>query len=263
MIRAQTRIRGLCLVICATALPATMIAAPGRPKPPTTGQPEPEAPAPAATAESAAPSAPAAAAAIQAKSAASAPREASRPAADTGQRLTAHSARIFVKVAIPEDTRKAMLDALDKAGGYPLLLTATKMEFKVPPAALEPLLTMIEGLGQVLDKSRERKDHTLDIARLKAQLKGRRALMRKLRSFLEQADAGATANIEAQMLGLLRETEAIAGSLRQQQDHVRFARVTVDLQWQSSVPMQYVRPPFAWLETVGVDAVLSDFGSDN
>ncbi len=182
---------------------------------------------------------------------------------DAGHRLTAHAARIFVKVAIPEDARKAMLGAVEAAGGYPLLITATRLEFKVPPGALETVLTAIESAGQVLDKSRERKDHTLDVARLKAQLKGRRVLLRKLRGFLDQADAGATANIEAQMLGLLRETEQVAGSLRQMQDHIRFARVTVDLQWQSSVPMQYVRPPFAWLETVGVDAVLSDFGNDN
>lgn len=179
--------------------------------------------------------------------------------ATTG-RATAHKAMIVVKVARPEEARKTILAALATHGGYPMLVTEDKLELKVPPKGLDALLEAITATGVVLDKARTRADHTEEIKRLVARLDGRRDLLSRLRLFLDEADVNATVRIESQMLGLVVEAERLAGQLRVAEDAVAFARVTVSFTWRQSAPMRYVRSPFPWLESVGLDQLLGGFG---
>ncbi len=182
-------------------------------------------------------------------------------AAEDPERLTAHEAHLFVKVSRPEESQAAIIAHLDRLEGIALLRSQARLELKVPPQQLEGLIATIEAEGQVLDKRQQRQDRTLEIARLAAQLQGRRTLMAQMRTFLAQADAGETGRIEWQLLQLLTETEALANQLRTARDRVRYARVTIDLQWQSSAPMRYGRAPFDWLDGTGIDQVLTSFGS--
>ncbi len=182
-------------------------------------------------------------------------------AAEDPQRLTAHEAHLFLKVSRPEESQAAIIAHLDRLEGIALLRSQARLELKVPPQHLEALIATIEGEGQVLDKRKQRQDRTLEIARLAAQLQGRRTLMAQMRTFLTQADAGETGRIEWQLLQLLTETEGLANQLRTARDRVRYARVTIELQWQSSAPMRYGRAPFDWLDSTGIDQVLTSFGS--
>jgi hypothetical protein len=222
------------------------------------GAPAAAAPPPppaAATAEATAPAPPAAP-----STAAARPPAKPAPARGDG-RLTAHQAQLTVKVARPEQARRAILAKLKELGGHALLITDTRLQLKVPPARLDALLDHIAAGGLVLDKARGRVDRTEEIKRALARLEGRRELLTRLRAFLAEADVEATLRIEQQMLGLIVETERLAGQLRLAEDAVAFARVDVSFTWRQSAPMRYVRSPFPWLNDVGLEALLSRFGS--
>lgn len=195
--------------------------------------------------------------------------QAAEPAAPAGSaaadpaaaaRRTEHRAMVVLKVARPEKARTEVLAQLDKLGGYPLLVTDDKLELKVPPAKLDALLEVIGGLGLVVDKARTRNDRTEELERLRARLAGRRTLLKRLRGFLAEADVNATVRIESQMLALVQEAEGLAGQLRLAADAVAFARVTLSFTWRQSAPMRYARSPFPWLDGVGLDQLLREFG---
>ncbi len=175
------------------------------------------------------------------------------------QRQTALVAQMTLKVKNATDARKNVVAAVRKRGGYPMLVTDTGVELKLPPAALSDFLEWLGKRGLVVDKSMERADLTLDIAKLEGQLKSKRTILAELRSFFDSSDVEATLQIERSMADLVGEIEAVKGALRVLRDRSEWALVSVSFQFRKRERIEYAKSQFEWMNSVKLDRFLQEF----
>jgi hypothetical protein len=180
------------------------------------------------------------------------------PAAD-GKRYTALVAFITLKVLNPTDTRKKLEQELKALGGFPVTVTDSALELKVPPAQLSVLLERIAAEGLVVDKALQREDLTLGVAKLSGQLKSKRAILAELRSFFDSSDVTATLHIESSMTELVEELESVKGALRVLHERSQWAIVHVNFEFKERQSIVSVASPFEWLNTVTLDRFLEAF----
>lgn len=186
------------------------------------------------------------------------PEKAASPVVDDS-RKTALISRMTLKVVNPEDARVALSEKVKELGGFPILVTDTSIEVKVPPGALSPMLAYAAEQGLVVEKSLERQDLTQEIAQLEGQLKSKRDILKKLRSFFDDSNVQATLRIEQTMTSLVNEMEEVKGRLRVLGERSTWARIDVSFQFKQRDRIIYVNSPFEWLNTVNLDRFLEEF----
>lgn len=189
----------------------------------------------------------------------------SRPAAaadappPAGDRATALTAQVVLKVVHPDQARKEVLAAMEKLGGFPVLVSETELRLKVPPDQVGAALDALAQHGLVVEKTLAREDLTQSIAQLEARQRSKQDIFRRLRRFIDDSDVAATLQIERQMTALVTEVEQVAGQLRVERDRARWAVVTVAFQFRERDRIVYVSSPFQWLNTVDLDRFLREF----
>lgn len=170
--------------------------------------------------------------------------------AEAAPRATASTARITLKVVHPDEVRRGLLAAAEPLGGFPVLVEDRRLILKVPPDALAQMVEKATAAGLVMEKTLERADLTGEIAQLRALLRSKEEIFRKLRTLVDDADAQATLRIEKTMSALVAEMEGINGKLRVEQARARHAVVDISFQFRQRQRIVYVRSPFEWLNTV-------------
>lgn len=203
----------------------------------------------------------AATAAVPATSAPTPAPTSAAPAADTEPegRRTALVASLTVKVANPVETRNALEQRARELGGFPTFVADRELRLKVPPARLSTLLDAAAEHGLVIEKSLERADLTLEIAKLESQLKSKRAILAELRGFFDGSDVAATLQIEQSMTELVNELESVKGQLRVLHDRADWAVVRVSFEFKERQRINTVSSPFEWLNSVNLPRFLSEF----
>jgi len=186
-------------------------------------------------------------------------REEQSPPGPRDGRMTGLISRMVLKVINPEDARTALTEKAKELGGFPILVTDDSIEFKIPPESLSVILAYAAEQGLVVEKSLEREDLTQEIAQLEGQLKSKRDILRKLRSFFDDSNVQATLRIEQTMTDLVNEMENVKGRLRVLNERSRWARVDVSFQFKQRDRIIYVNSPFEWLNTVNLDRFLEEF----
>jgi hypothetical protein len=174
-------------------------------------------------------------------------------------RRTALVASLTLKVINPKDTREALQSQAKALGGFAVLVTDRELHLKLPPSTLSGF---VEGTGEhglVLDKSLERADLTLEIAKLESQLKSKRTILAELQGFFASSDVAATLQIESSMAGLVNELESVKGQLRVLYDRSDWAVVRIAFDFVDRERITDVTSPFDWLNTVNLDRFLSEF----
>lgn len=174
-------------------------------------------------------------------------------------RHTALVANLTLKVVNPKETRKALEQQTRELGGYPVFVTDQRLRLKLPPSHLSALLDAAGKQGLVIEKSLERADLTLEIAKLESQLTSKRSILAELRSFFDGSDVAATLQIEQSMTELVNELEAVKGQLRVLHDRSSWAVVEIAFQFKERQRTSDVTSPFEWLNSVTLPRFLSEF----
>lgn len=174
-------------------------------------------------------------------------------------RLEAQRAVVTLKVVHPLETRQALVAAVEKAGGFPVLVTAEQLQVKVPPEAFAAVLAEVKQAGVVVDQHLERQDRTEQVAQLVAQLKAKQEILERLRGLFNAADLSSTLRIEQELLQLVTEIEQVKGQLRVQGEQTRWAVIDVSFRFRQRDRITYQQSPFAWLNSVHLDRFLGEF----
>jgi hypothetical protein len=174
-------------------------------------------------------------------------------------RRTALVSRMLLKVINPEDVRTVLEEEAAKIGGFPVLVTDSEIYLKVPPRKLSAMLEIAAKEGMVVEKSLDRKDLTQEIAQLEGQLKSKRKILAKLRSFFDDSNVQATLRIEQTMTDLVTEIERVKGQLRVARDRAQWAVIEISFEFRQRDRIIYVNSPFEWLNTVNLDQFLEEF----
>lgn len=174
-------------------------------------------------------------------------------------RKTALVASLTLKVLNPKDAREALQVEAKAVGGFPVLVTDHELHLKLPPGALSGFIEGAGARGLVLDKSLERADLTLEIAKLESQLKSKRTILAELQGFFHGSDVAATLRIEQSMNELVNELESVKGQLRVLYDRSQWAVVRVAFRFTDRERLTEVSSPFQWLNSVNLPRFLSEF----
>lgn len=174
-------------------------------------------------------------------------------------RRTALVSRMLLKVINPADARTVLAQEVAKLGGFPILVTDSEIYLKVPPSKMSAMLEIAAKEGMVVEKSLDRKDLTQEIAQLEGQLKSKRKILTKLRSFFDDSNVQATLRIEQTMTDLVTEIERVKGQLRVAGDRAQWAVIEISFEFRQRDRIIYVNSPFEWLNTVNLDQFLEEF----
>jgi hypothetical protein len=183
---------------------------------------------------------------------------ASEPA-ESGGRQSAIVARVTLKVVNPSETRAELRNWASEHGGFPVLITNTELILKVPPDELSATLARLGKKGLVLEKSLQREDLSLQIAKLEGQLESKRAILAELRRFFDTSDTAATLEIEKNMTSLVGELESVKGQLRVLRDRAHWVVIDVSFLFTKRDRVTRVSSPFEWLNTVDLDRFIQEF----
>lgn len=178
--------------------------------------------------------------------------------AETG-RKTALVSRMVLKVTSPAEARALLIARAEELGGFPVVIADDRLWLEVPPRRLDELLQHAAEAGLLLDRTLERRDLTLEIAKLEGTLEARREVLARLRGFFDDSDVRATLRIEQNMTSLVAEIEQIRGRLRVLRHRASHARVEISFNFEQRDRIVYVHSPFEWLNTVGLEHFLREF----
>jgi hypothetical protein len=181
------------------------------------------------------------------------------PNTEPAGRRAALVSALTLKVINPKEARAALEQQAKALGGYPVLVTDQELRLKLPPAQLSSLLDAAAKHGLVIEKSLERADLTLEIAKLESQLTSKRAILAELRGFFDGSDIAATLQIEQSMTALVDELESVKGRLRVLHDRADWAVVHIAFQFKERQRIADVTSPFEWLNSVSLPRFLSEF----
>ena len=208
------------------------------------------------------------------KSGAAAAETSAKKAADTAEKATEKSGaavdatagrrtalvwRSVVKVVNPEEARAAVEADVKALGGFVTFFNSRSISVKLPPQALSAFADKVAEKGNVLEKTLDREDLTLQIAEAEGILKSKREILARTRKFLDDSDVPATLEIERTMTGLVMEIEDVRGRLRVLNDRSSFATADISFEFRERDKIVYVRSPFEWLGSVDLGRFNEEF----
>ena len=176
-----------------------------------------------------------------------------------GARRTALTSRVLLKLAHPTETRQKLIEQAKSLGGFPVIVTAVRLQLKVPPERFGELLKIVGQSGLVLEKTLTRQDLGAQIADFEAKVRARTQILRRLRSFLEGSSLAVTLNIEQRMLNLVTELEQTKGQLALWRERARWGVIDVDFRFRERERTRYVESRFEWLNSVQLERFLEEF----
>ena len=177
----------------------------------------------------------------------------------TAGRRTALVWRSVVKVVNPEEARAEIEAEVKALGGFVTFFNSRSISVKLPPKALSVFADKVAEKGNVLEKTLDREDLTLQIAEAEGILKSKREILARTRKFLDDSDVPATLEIERTMTGLVMEIEDVRGRLRVLNDRSNFATADVSFEFRERDKIVYVRSPFEWLNSVDLGRFNEEF----
>ncbi len=174
-------------------------------------------------------------------------------------RQTALTAQVLLKVVHPAEVRQTLIQAAQRFGGFPVLVTDHQLTLKVPPERLSEALEQTVAQGLVLQKTLQRQDLTETVAQLEARLRSKRDILKRLRKFFDDSNVAATLQIERNMTQLVQELEQVKGQLRVERERARSAVLDITFEFQERGRIVYVHSPFEWLNSVDLQRFLGEY----
>lgn len=173
--------------------------------------------------------------------------------AAVGSRLT---------IQVPDrDASAAMVMAKAEAlGGYFSAFTQEAVTLKVPAGKAGELIDFVKAHWKPVEESYRTEDMVTSLDQLRARLKAKLELYARFEKLLAAADAADIIEVEAAASKLIGEIELLKGQLRAAQHSIDFASVAVNFRLlQRERPRDDGNSPFAWLNGLGLEALLRGF----
>jgi hypothetical protein len=194
------------------------------------------------------------------------PQDQSEPpqrAADTPTQgpLLIYEATLDLAVHEVRENIDAVAGVTVEIGGFVLSQDDTSIVIRVPAGRFAEVLERIEALGDVLRRSVLAEDVSDQVRDLRIRLRNAIQMRDRLLVLLEQAQTVPESLVIEHELQRLNETIAlIRGQLEDFQERISFSTITVRFQpvrVESEVPRERFRLPFAWLDRVGLQVLMS------
>lgn len=164
--------------------------------------------------------------------------------------------------ALDETTAMDALTAdAAKLGGYMKLRTPTRLIVRIPTETFDAFIAKASALGTVGERKLSTDDLT-DVRRTtRAELASRELMLKDYLAILSQAKTrDDLVEIQSATGTMIQEIEARRGTLRVMDNDAKYALVDMSFQKRDRRPLQSNRETsFAWLRTVDVQQLLSDF----
>jgi hypothetical protein len=182
------------------------------------------------------------------------------PPADSAQPTLAMQATLTLSVPEAQECADALVAKARKLGGYLTQLTNQAVTVKVPAAKMDELVRFAEGLGQVLQRSRQAADLSLRLCEQRTRLGSKQGMLVQYIKVLSGARFAAVVMVERQITQLIREIETLKGTIRVLEHQLQMASLRVSFRIQTpQVPSADGSSPFKWLNTVNLVDLYRDF----
>jgi len=168
------------------------------------------------------------------------------------ERLRVYSADLDLVVASVEESRDEIIGIVEAEGGYVESSGAEYLVVRVPAERFDPILTAIEGIGDVRSRAVRTSDVTDQFFDLERRLRISEASRERLLQLLEQTkDADERVAILRDILRLTEEIEQLRSSLASLDQLIRFSRITVQLISRIQIAeIARQKIPFRWIEVL-------------
>lgn len=153
-----------------------------------------------------------------------------------------------------------LIERAEALGGYFSVVTEDSLTLKVPSAKANELIAFVKANWQPLQESYRSQALQGAIDQLQARLKAKQELYARYEKLLAEAEARDIVEVEAAATQLIREIELLKGQLRGLQHRLDYATVVLNFRLlERQRPSDAGDSPFAWLNTLGLDALLQEF----
>ncbi|MFT7519539.1 MAG: hypothetical protein ACI9MC_001681 [Kiritimatiellia bacterium] len=161
------------------------------------------------------------------------------------------------------DRRAATLEAIALAeakGGWFSNMTAEEVALRIPTQDVKQVMDELRAMGDVVNRTYTRLDHTQEIAELTARIEGREDVLAKYMDVLATARSKSVVAVEREISRAISELEGLKGRRRFLQTRLEHAQVQVRFVFKDrKAPSRDGSSSFAWLNTMNMADVLTDF----
>ncbi len=168
-----------------------------------------------------------------------------------------------VKVVQREQASDAVVGLAERLDGYFLERDDGMVRLKVPTAKVKELVDAVEKLGTVVERVQEASDLGDTMAEHRTRLASREEVLQRYFAVLSGAGPNAVVEVEREMTGIVQEIESLRGLLNVYEHELRYAEVLVRFSFKDRrPPARDGNSSFAWLNSVNLADLLSEFGHD-
>lgn len=190
------------------------------------------------------------------------------PAADeTAERPEANrfegsaiGASLVIRVSDKKAAAEATIAKAQARSGWFTHFEPTRVDVRVPTDQTDALLEELTALGDLVDRSYNRQDHSLELSQLEARIAGREKVLKRYREVLEGSKARNIVAVERQITQAIQELERLEGRKRFLDNQLAHSTVSVSFQFRDrSAPRRDGSSSFAWLNTMNMADLIQDF----
>jgi hypothetical protein len=174
--------------------------------------------------------------------------------------LLIYTAQMTLAIYDVAATQDAALAAVEAMGGYASERSTNYVVFRVPAERFREALDTLDDLGDVLSLDWQASDVSEQYRDLDIRLANALEMRGRLQALLDRAtDVEDMLYIEQQLERITLQIEQLRGALRVLSDQIAYSTITVSFSrlTTSDVPTHEFRLPFPWLQTLGLERLLS------
>jgi hypothetical protein len=180
-------------------------------------------------------------------------------------RQMVYSARFDVAASNPEEAMGQFIRGAQNAGGYLESRDDTRVVCRVPAASFQELVAGMPALGSIVSQAIHSDDVTRQYHDLKLRIDTAEWSRRRVLGLLDKADKiEDVIRLEEELLKLTTAIESLKGELESLSEQIAYSRIEVVFRsraTESPLGRPDAASPFAWINRVGAEQVLADFGA--
>jgi len=167
---------------------------------------------------------------------------------------------LTIQVSDRDQTAAQAIAKAEALGGYFSSIANDAVTLKVPAAKSREMIDFVKAHWKPVEESYRAQDVVSALDQSRARLKAKEELYARFQKLLAAAEAGDILEVEASASKLIGEIELLKGRLRAMQHRIDFATVVLHFRlMQRTRPRDDGNSPFAWLNGLGLDALLRGF----
>jgi len=184
-------------------------------------------------------------------------------AAEEAKPRVAYHHSLVLSVGNRDESADLIIAAAEKLDGYFIERTDDMLRLKVPVENVKRLLSQIEPLGKVLERTLTAQDLGDIVEERRTRLASKQEVLQRYFAVLAGAGAGAVVEVEQEMTSLVTEIESLKGSLLMYEHELKYAEVDVSFHFRERrPPVNDGRSSFHWLNTMNLADLIGEFGHE-